>query len=103
MRLSWGGIIATRGLTGTHRIPHGSELPMPSECNGDHQELTAAEREVLMLVAEGRTDAEIATALRLTTGTVAQRIHRFCDRTGIHGRLLVVWTKDHRDCCVASA
>lgn len=74
---------------------------MPSESCGEHFEVSPSAVEVLVLVAERRSDADIATMLGLTQGTVAQRIHRFCDRTGIRGRRLVVWANEHRICCLA--
>jgi len=74
---------------------------MPSESRLEHQKPTAAEREILALIAEGQSDAAAAAALRLSTVAVGQRIHRFCDRTGIRGRRLVVWAREHRTCCIA--
>jgi DNA-binding CsgD family transcriptional regulator len=66
-----------------------------------HYALTPGERSVLALVAQGYTDETIAECLVLTLDAVAQRIHRFSERTSLRGRRLVVWCKDHLACCIA--
>jgi DNA-binding NarL/FixJ family response regulator len=67
----------------------------------DHVRLTDAEREVLLLVADGRTDEQIASDLVLTRDAVHSRIERFVERTGLHGaRRLAAWCARHQDCCI---
>lgn len=67
-----------------------------------HVALTSAEHEVLALVALGLSDLEIAAHLNLSATAFTQRVHRICERTGLRGRRLVVWSKDHSACCVAT-
>ncbi len=47
-------------------------------------DLTAREREVLQLVAEGRTSGEIAARLSLATRTVEQHRQRIMDKLDLH-------------------
>ena len=54
--------------------------------------LTAREREVAALVAEGLTNAEIARRLVLTPGTVANHVEHILRATGFRCRVQVaVW------------
>jgi DNA-binding CsgD family transcriptional regulator len=48
--------------------------------------LTPLQREVLRLVAEGRTNAEIADRLGVTPGTVGTQVGRILDRLGLECR-----------------
>lgn len=48
--------------------------------------LTERETEVATLAARGATNAEIATALRLSTGTVKTHLHRVYEKLGIGSR-----------------
>ena len=50
-------------------------------------ELTDREEEVLALLAEGCSNAEIARRLVLTIGTVKTHVHRILTKTETHGRL----------------
>ena len=61
--------------------------------------VTPAEAEVLKLIAKGYSDSEIGAELRLKPATVSSRVHQFCERTGVHGRRLVVWSAAHLECC----
>lgn len=67
----------------------------------DHVDLTDAEREVFVLVAQGLTDAEIAEELVLTREAVHSRIERFVEKTGLRGaRRLASWCARHERCCI---
>jgi DNA-binding NarL/FixJ family response regulator len=57
----------------------------PTETKSAISELTAREREVLRLVAEGRTTKEIATLLRVTAKTIDSHRAQMMDKLGIHG------------------
>jgi DNA-binding NarL/FixJ family response regulator len=48
-------------------------------------ELTAREREILTLIARGRTSAQIARELGLATKTVLHHVRSTCDRLGVPG------------------
>ena len=68
----------------------------------EHHDTTAGEREVLLLVAIGSSNKEIARRLGLDRRTVETRLQRFCSRTLVSGRLLVVWSIDHNHCCLVN-
>ncbi len=46
--------------------------------------LTAREKEVLRLVGEGKTNREIAAALRISVWTVANHRKHICAKLGVH-------------------
>lgn len=52
----------------------------------DYQELTAREKEVLDLVAAGRTNQEIASALVIEVGTVKNHVHNILNKLNVHSR-----------------
>ncbi len=52
----------------------------------DLQELTEREREVLDLVAAGRTNLEIAEALVIEVGTVKNHVHSILTKLKVHSR-----------------
>ena len=54
------------------------------------ESLTAREREVLSLLAEGRSQYEIAAALFITPKTVATHIQRVLAKLGVHSRAQAV-------------
>ena len=71
------------------RRPGGDAAPEPSA------ELTAREREVLGLIAEGRSDAKIAEALLLSRNTVRNHVARLYGKIGAHSRAeAVVWARE---------
>jgi two-component system, NarL family, nitrate/nitrite response regulator NarL len=59
--------------------------------------LSVRELEVIVLCAEGRTNAEIASALWLTEGTVKTHLHHIYQKLGIRGRAeLTRFAIEHR-------
>lgn len=52
--------------------------------------LTPREREVLELVAEGRTNAEIGAALWISPGTVRRHLENIFEKLGVHTRTAAV-------------
>lgn len=67
----------------------GQDAPPPAA------DLTAREREVLGLIAEGRSDAKIAEALALSRNTVRNHVARLYGKIGAHSRAeAVVWARD---------
>ncbi|MBR3646446.1 MAG: response regulator transcription factor [Lachnospiraceae bacterium] len=55
-----------------------------------YKELTAREREVSSLLAEGMTNRQIADKLYVSEGTVKNYISSIYDKTGIHDRVKLV-------------
>jgi DNA-binding CsgD family transcriptional regulator len=53
-------------------------------------QLTAREREVLALVDEGRTNAEIARLLWISRETVRKHLENVYDKLGVHSRTAAV-------------
>lgn len=59
------------------------------------EDLTPREREVLALIAEGRSDAKIAEALSLSRNTVRNHVARLYAKIGAHNRAeAIVWARD---------
>jgi DNA-binding NarL/FixJ family response regulator len=56
----------------------------PAAKHGD--ELTQRELDVLRLVAEGKTNAEIAQSLFVSVGTVKVHVERIIDKLGVSDR-----------------
>ena len=52
----------------------------------DYEELTEREREVLDLVAAGRTNQQIADALVIEVGTVKNHVHNILTKLKVHSR-----------------
>jgi ATP/maltotriose-dependent transcriptional regulator MalT len=69
----------------------------------DHVRLTEGEHEVLVLLAAGCSNAAIAESLDLPLPTVKTRLRRFRDRTGLSGRQLHTWLREHYVCCLTAA
>ena len=51
-----------------------------------HDALTARERQIVLVLAEGITNKEIARRLRLTEGTVKVHLHNIYRKLGIPNR-----------------
>ncbi|HEY3957239.1 MAG TPA: LuxR C-terminal-related transcriptional regulator, partial [Streptosporangiaceae bacterium] len=62
-----------------------ADLPAPREPAGTGQ-LSRRERELVCLVAQGRTDAQIAGLLFISVNTVRSHLDRIRDKTGCHRR-----------------
>jgi DNA-binding NarL/FixJ family response regulator len=52
----------------------------------DYEELTEREREVLALIAQGRTNQEIAEKLVIEVGTVKNHVHNILTKLKVHSR-----------------
>ncbi len=59
-------------------------------------ELTPREREVLKLMAEGKTDREIANVLGLSVSTVRNHSKHILEKLNVHHRQEAVWRARHR-------
>ena len=86
-------------LTGTlfsHVVNHairkgGRRLP-------DAVRMTKREREVIVLIAEGLSNKEIASRLNLSTYTVKSHIHNILEKMALHSRLeIAAHTRGHTD------
>jgi pimeloyl-ACP methyl ester carboxylesterase/DNA-binding CsgD family transcriptional regulator len=62
------------------------QSPRVAPASGDLDELTAREREVLRLVAEGLSDGEIATRLVVSPHTVHRHVANVRRKLGLHSR-----------------
>lgn len=60
--------------------------PLPSEDSGTYELLTEREREVLQLVAEGKTNREIAELLNISIKTVDNHRTNLMNKLDIHDR-----------------
>jgi DNA-binding NarL/FixJ family response regulator len=67
-----------------------------------HADLSRREREILLLLAEGKSELEIAAALVLSPKTVATHIQNILRKLGVHSRTQAVATA-YRDGLVGSA
>ena len=62
--------------------------PRPSAAGGARAgELSARERELVTLVAQGRTNAQIADQLHISVRTVGSHLDRIRDKTGCRRRV----------------
>jgi DNA-binding NarL/FixJ family response regulator/tetratricopeptide (TPR) repeat protein len=75
--------LVTRG-----RLARGAEpVPEGQEVRGDGLGLSAREHEVLALLAEGRTNREIATLLYISPKTVSVHVSNILAKLGVSGRV----------------
>ncbi|SNT55871.1 DNA-binding response regulator, NarL/FixJ family, contains REC and HTH domains [Asanoa hainanensis] len=72
-------------------------LPDPAApADGRLDRLTEREREVLLEVAQGRSNAEIAATFRLAEATVKTHVGRILTKLGLRDRVqVVVWAYEH--------
>jgi two-component system nitrate/nitrite response regulator NarL len=72
--------------TGTSRsISEGAEVEVSTE--GPKEQLTGREREILMLLVQGRSTKEMARRLDLSRHTVRTHIQNILSKLGVHSRL----------------
>lgn len=67
--------------------PAGGETAPPAGCRTDHIALTLRQSQVLQLLAEGRSNKEIARKLGLAPGTVKVHVGRLFATLGAHSRV----------------
>ena len=77
--------MAARALAGLREVAAGAAPQELDEAALDV--LTNREREVLMLVAQGRTDREIAEALRLSETTAKTHVQHVLSKLGVRNRV----------------
>jgi DNA-binding NarL/FixJ family response regulator len=61
--------------------------PRPTTLSPEPAPLTAREREILQLVAAGRSNKEIAAALYITEGTVKNHLHNILEKLHLENRV----------------
>lgn len=61
--------------------------PQPPSVTGELSSLTPRENDVLLHIASGLTNAEIATALGVTTGTVKTHVNALLTKLGLRDRV----------------
>jgi two-component system, LuxR family, response regulator FixJ len=75
---------------------------LPGEPTSQADDLSRREREILLLLAEGKSETEIAAALVLSPKTVATHIQNMLRKLGVHSRTQAVATA-YRDGLVGTA
>ena len=86
-RMTGSGLVLLVALT-TSRWGRHFRRSVPSEL--EPEQLTAREREVVQLVAQGRTGPEIADELHIAHDTVRRHVHNAMTKTGAHSRAHLV-------------
>jgi DNA-binding NarL/FixJ family response regulator len=77
-----------------HRIP--SEIVPSQESSQRHESLTRREREVLSLLAQGKSTSEIGQELTISVNTARNHIQNILEKLGVHTRLeAVIYAIDH--------
>jgi DNA-binding NarL/FixJ family response regulator len=71
-------------------VLHVHPVPAESPSSEQHDDLTAREVEVLKLIAEGKSNAEIAEALVVSAATVKTHVNRIFYKTGARDRAQAV-------------
>lgn len=64
----------------------GAPVPMSRRDDGSNPQLTAREREILVLVAEGKTNADIASELWVSPATVKKHLENVYVKLGVGSR-----------------
>jgi ATP/maltotriose-dependent transcriptional regulator MalT len=64
--------------------------PSPEQLRARHPQLTAREAEVLALVAQGRSNSEIASALFVSVATVKTHINSLFSKLQVRDRAQVI-------------
>jgi non-specific serine/threonine protein kinase len=83
----------TAGVERAEDAPPIAASPAPDQ---DPSPLTRREREVAALVAQGRTDRQIAETLVITEGTVGVHLNNIFTKLDLHSRAqLAVWAAEH--------
>jgi DNA-binding CsgD family transcriptional regulator len=92
---SWVGLVMDRAEL-VRRLAAAAERRGYERAGDELARLTARQRDVAALVADGRTNAEIAARLALTEGTVANHMEQAMRRLEIRSRAqLAVWAYRH--------
>jgi DNA-binding NarL/FixJ family response regulator len=90
LRLGAAGFVAksvdTSELLRSVRLAAAGKLVFDRRAEDTVPELTARELEIIRLVADGLTNDEVGTALRVTSKTVEARLGRIFARTGVQSR-----------------
>jgi DNA-binding NarL/FixJ family response regulator len=83
-------------VTGRVLSSYRSSTPAPAADHTSHEALTAREREVLVAMAAGRSNSEIAADLFISELTVKSHIGRIFTKLGLRDRpAAIVYAYDH--------
>jgi DNA-binding NarL/FixJ family response regulator len=81
---------APLGTAGAGAPQEGVRGPSPEQLRARHPQLTAREAEVLALVAQGRSNSEIASALFVSVATVKTHINSLFSKLQVRDRAQVI-------------